>query len=163
MTTIAPASPKVSSTYPSDDAPDSEIKPWTAEQVQQWRQVNPQSSPWRVIGGQLLAGLVLVVGAVLLAFDRHVVWSVGYGAMAVVIPSLLFAHGLRRQKSVGSIGAAMVGFFVWEMAKIALTVAMLAAAPKLVAGLNWLGMLIGLIVTMKVYWVMLMLRPKRGT
>jgi len=40
---------------------------------------------------------------------------------------------------------------------------MLFAAPKLIADLNWLAMLIGLIVTLKVYWVALLMRPKRKT
>jgi len=163
MSTITPVSPKVNSYPEVDEAPDSEIKPWTAEQAQAWRQTQPQLSPWKVIGVQLLVGLVLVAGGAVLAADLKVAWSVGYGVLAVIIPALLFAHGLRRQKGVRGIGAAIAGFFVWEMAKIALTVAMLAAAPKLITGLNWLGMLIGLIVTMKVYWVMLTLRPKRGT
>jgi len=45
------------------------------------------------------------------------------------------------------------GFFVWEAVKIGVSVAMLAAAPRLVADLDWLAMLIGLIVTLKVYWL----------
>lgn len=52
------------------------------------------------------------------------------------------------------------GFFVWEAVKIAVSVAMLVAAPKLVADLDWLVMLVSLIVTMKVYWVALLMRPK---
>jgi len=46
------------------------------------------------------------------------------------------------------------------MVKIAASVGMLFAAPELVADLDWLAMLIGLIVTMKVYWVALLMRPK---
>jgi len=46
---------------------------------------------------------------------------------------------------------------------MALTVAMLFAAPRLVVNLNWPAMLVGLVLTMKVYWVVLMLRPKRRT
>ena len=53
----------------------------------------------------------------------------------------------------------MVGFFGWEMVKIALTVAMLAAAPKLVSQLSWLALLVGMVVTMKTYWIALMVRP----
>jgi ATP synthase protein I len=49
---------------------------------------------------------------------------------------------------------------VWEAVKIGVSVAMLFAAPKLVNELDWLAMLIGLIVTMKVYWVALLMRPK---
>jgi ATP synthase protein I len=38
---------------------------------------------------------------------------------------------------------------------------MMAAAPQLVPGLDWLAMLIGLVVTLKVYWLALLLRQKR--
>jgi ATP synthase protein I len=49
------------------------------------------------------------------------------------------------------------------MVKIGLTLAMLVAAPKLVLGLSWPAMLVGLVVTMKVYWVALLVRPKKIT
>ena len=58
---------------------------------------------------------------------------------------------------------AAFGFFVWEAIKIAVSVGMLFAAPRLVADLDWLALLIGLVVTLKVYWVALLLRPKRKT
>ena len=61
-----------------------------------------------------------------------------------------------------SINAATAGFgfFVWEAIKMAVSVGMLVAAPRLVADLDWLAMLIGLIVTLKVYWLALLMRPK---
>jgi ATP synthase protein I len=34
----------------------------------------------------------------------------------------------------------MLGFFVWELVKIVLTIAMLFAAPKWVSDLNWLAL-----------------------
>jgi ATP synthase protein I len=40
---------------------------------------------------------------------------------------------------------------------------MLFAAPRLVTGLSWPAMLVGLVVTMKVYWVALFVRPGRKT
>ena len=49
---------------------------------------------------------------------------------------------------------------VWEMVKIALTVAMLVAAPRLVSGLIWPALLVGLVLTMKVYWLALAYSPK---
>jgi ATP synthase protein I len=58
-------------------------------------------------------------------------------------------------------GAAVAGFFLWEMVKIGLTVAMLFAAPRLVENLSWPAMLVGLIVTMKVSWGVLWFKPKR--
>jgi ATP synthase protein I len=47
------------------------------------------------------------------------------------------------------------------MVKIGLTLAMLFAAPRLVSELSWPAMLVGLVVTMKVYWVALLVRPKK--
>ena len=54
-----------------------------------------------------------------------------------------------------------MGFFVWELVKIVLTVAMLLAAPRLVSQLNWLALLAGFVVTMKVYWVVMWLHLVR--
>jgi len=54
----------------------------------------------------------------------------------------------------------MLGFFVWELVKIALTIAMLFAAPRLVMGLSWLALLAGFVVTIKVYWVALVLQSR---
>ena len=47
------------------------------------------------------------------------------------------------------------------MVKVVLTVAMLFVAPKLVVGLNWLVLLAGFVVTMKVYWVAMWLHSRR--
>jgi len=52
-------------------------------------------------------------------------------------------------------------FFVWELVKIVLTVAMLVAAPRLVPQLSWPAMLAGFVVAMKVYWVAMWLHPAR--
>jgi ATP synthase protein I len=68
---------------------------------------------------------------------------------------------LLRQREAASAGSALAGFVMWEMVKIGLTVAMLLAAPKLVLQLNWLALLAGFVVTMKVHWVAIWLRPKR--
>ena len=57
-------------------------------------------------------------------------WSAAYGALAVVVRPALFARGVLRHKASSNPRAlAMVGFFGWEIAKIMLTVALLAAAP----------------------------------
>ena len=64
-------------------------------------------------------------------------------------------------KNFGQCGFCIGGFFVWELVKIALTVAMLMAAPKLILQLNWLALLAGFVVTMKVYWLAVWLRLVR--
>ena len=43
---------------------------------------------------------------------------------------------------------------------MALTVAMLIAAPRLVDALSWPALLVGLVLTMKVYWVALVFAPR---
>ena len=53
----------------------------------------------------------------------------------------------------------MVGFMGWELVKIVLTIAMLAAAPLWVSQLSWLALVVGMLVTMKTYWVALLVRP----
>jgi ATP synthase protein I len=83
------------------------------------------------------------------------VYSALYGAIAVIVPAAIFARGLTGKVASANAGAAVFGFFLWEMVKIGLTVAMLFAAPRLVLDLSWPAMLAGLIVTMKVYWVAL--------
>jgi ATP synthase protein I len=62
-------------------------------------------------------------------------------------------RGLQRQQGVTQPGAAMLGFVIWELVKIAATVAMLVLAPKLIQPLHWLALVAGFVLTMKVYWV----------
>ncbi len=137
---------------------DSDFNPLTAEEAQQWRQRNPPVSPWRVVAGQVLVGVLVAALAWLVSGNPSVGWSAAYGALAVVLPAALFARGLARQQAAPNPGAAMVGFFGWELAKLMLCIAMLAMAPKLVAGLSWLALLAGMVVTMKTYWIALLLR-----
>jgi ATP synthase protein I len=49
---------------------------------------------------------------------------------------------------------------VWEMVKIASSIALMAVAPRLVPGLSWPALLVGLVLTMKVYWVALAFSPR---
>ncbi len=57
-------------------------------------------------------------------------------------------------------GAAVFGFMFWEMVKIAVAVAMLAAAPRVVPDLSWPALLVAMIVCVKVNWLA-MLRRRR--
>ena len=150
-----------------DRADEPDFKPLTAEEARQLSEKNPSVSPWRVIAAQAGVGLLVALAAWGLTGRSVVGWSAGYGALAVVIPAALFARGMTRSLSAlnpqARAAGAVFGFFLWEMVKIALTVAMLFAAPRLVASLSWPAMLVGLVVTMKVYWVALVFRPKRKT
>lgn len=146
-----------------DDAGQSDFTPLTAEQAQALREQQPSTSPWHIVGLQVVVGVLVALAAWGLAGKSSAGWSAGYGAMAVVIPAVLFARGLMSQFASINAVTAGFGFFVWEAIKISVSVGMLFAAPRLVVGLDWLAMLIGLIVTLKVYWLALLMRPKRKT
>lgn len=146
---------------PGQEADEPEFTPLTAEQAQALREQNPPLSPWRVVGLQMVVGLLVALAAWGFTGRLAAGWSAGYGALAVIIPAVLFARGLMSQFSSINAVTAGFGFFVWEAVKIAVSVGMLFAAPRLVADLDWLAMLIGLIVTLKVYWLALLMRPKR--
>ena len=147
-----------------DVAAEDDVVPLTAEQAAQLRvrlrKTGSLLSPWRLIAGQAVAGALLALAAWLVTGKSAVAVSVAYGALAVVIPAALFARGLMSQFSSMNALTAGFGFFVWEMLKIAVTIVLMAVAPKLVEGLDWLAMLIGLIVTMKAVWLVLWLSGK---
>ena len=132
----------------------------SAEEALALRKRQPPLAPWRVIGLQAVVVVLLALLAWALTGRSGAAWSAGYGGLAVLIPAVLFARGLMSQFSSINAATAGFGFFVWEAIKIAVSVGMLFAAPQLVAGLDWLAMLIGLIVTLKVYWLALLMRPK---
>ena len=138
-------------------ADEEDFKPQNAQEAQAWRQRHPSVSVWRMVAAQAVAGILVMLVAWLVSGQKHIAWSAGYGALAVVVPAALFARGMGRKRH--SAQAVMAGFFGWEMAKIGLTVAMLAAAPKVIAPLSWLALLAGMVVTMKTYWIALWARP----
>jgi ATP synthase protein I len=115
-----------------------------------------------VIAGQAVVGLAVALAAWGLTGRQNVGWSAGYGALAVLIPAAVFARGLTGRFASLNAGAAAMGFMVWEMVKVALSVAMMVVAPRWVPDLSWPALLVGLVVTMKVYWIALAYVPKRG-
>lgn len=139
-----------------DGAQEPEFKPLTREQAQQWRASQPVLSPWRLVGVQWLVGLLAALVAGLLAQSVSLAASVLYGAVAVALPSALMAWGmtssaLSRLLS-GFAQAAFAGFLFWEGVKILLSVALLAAAVWVLPQPDWIGLLVGLVLVLKVYW-----------
>lgn len=148
--------------FPDDGDEELPFEPLTAEQARRLRELNPPVSPWRVIVGQGVVGLVTALAAWGLTGRQDVGWSAAYGAMAVVIPAAIFARGLTWRFSSRSAKGAAAGFMVWELVKIALTVAILVAAPRWVEALSWPALLAGMVLTFKVYWVALAVSPRRA-
>ncbi|WP_354004860.1 ATP synthase subunit I [Ramlibacter albus] len=132
----------------------------SAEAARRLREQNPPVSPWWVVAGQAGVGLVAALLAWAFTGKQNVGWSAAYGALAVVVPAAVFARGISSRVSSLNAATAAMGFLVWEMVKLGLTVAMLLAAPSLVAGLSWPALLVGLVLAMKVYWVALAFKPR---
>ncbi len=146
--------------FNADESEEPEIKRLTRQEAQALRQSDPALSPWSVVGLQCVAGLLVALVAWGVSGQAVVGWSAGYGAVAVIIPAALFARGLMSQFSSLNAATAGFGFFVWEAVKMAVSAAMIIAAPRLIPDLSWLAMLAGLFVTLKMYWLALLMRPK---
>jgi ATP synthase protein I len=134
------------------------FEPLTVEQVQQLRERQPLLSVWRVVGVQVVVGVLVALLAWWISGRQAVAYSAACGAFAVILPAALFARGLTSPVASVNAGAAVFGFFLWELVKIGLTLAILFAAPHWVKDLSWPAMLVGLVVTMKVYWLALGMR-----
>jgi ATP synthase protein I len=137
------------------------FKPLTREEAQALRLDDPPLSPWRVVAVQAAVGGVVALGALLVTGRQEVGWSALYGAATVVVPGALMARGMTSRLSSMSPAASAVSFMLWEAVKIAVSIAMLALAPKLVQSLSWPALLVSLVLCMKVYWVALSWRGRK--
>lgn len=139
------------------------VKRLSREEAQALIARDPSISPWRVVGAQAGLGAVLALVAWLLFADKAIAASVLYGAATVVVPGALMARGMTSRLTSSSPAASAVGFMVWEMLKLAVAVAMLMLAPKIVPGLSWPALLVAMVVGIKVYWFALLWRGRKTT
>ena len=139
----------------TDAAEEPPFKPLTHDEAQALRARHPSISPWRMVGCQAAAGVVCAVLTWVITHRDGAAWSALYGAAAIVLPSALLARGMTRQTSSNP-GAAAFGFMFWEMVKIVVADAMLAAAPRVVTDLSWPALLVAMIVCVKVNWLALL-------
>jgi ATP synthase protein I len=146
--------------FDADEIEDQDFKRLTADEAKALRLADPALSPWWVVGLQCVAGLVVTLLAWVVSGQSVVAWSAAYGSLAVIIPAALFARGLMSQFSSINAATASFGFFLWEAVKMVVSVAMVAAAPRLIENLSWLALMAGLFVTLKMYWLALLKRPK---
>jgi ATP synthase protein I len=138
--------------------PEDDFKPLTPEQAAAWRKGQVQISVWRVLGYQALLGASL--GGLVAALGNWVAAkSFWYGAAAVWFPAVLMAWGMLRGKMSRMLAVFPRGSFAalvfWEGVKVLLSVLLMVAAPWVLIRVDWLALLAGLVVVIKVNGVAL--------
>lgn len=161
----SPANPWIDDPVDTSGAAEEDFKPLTREEARQWRSVQPALSLRWLLFWQAVSALVLAAIAAWATSDPVVVKSVLYGAVAVVLPSALMAWGVTssavaRQVS-GEAQASLVNFFVWEGIKLVLVLVLLGLAPVVLDAVNWLALVAGLVVVLKVFGWALYVQTKR--
>jgi ATP synthase protein I len=161
----SPANPWIDDPVDTSGAAEEDFKPFTREEARQWRSVQPALSLRWLLLWQAVSALVLAAIAAWATSDPVVVKSVLYGAVAVVLPSALMAWGVTssavaRQVS-GEAQASLVNFFVWEGIKLVLVLVLLGLAPVVLDAVNWLALVAGLVVVLKVFGWALYVQTKR--
>ena len=148
----------------TQDESDQDFRPLTAEEAREWRDRHPQLPVTRALMWEVLVGAVVAVVAWLSAGRAIVGWSAAYGALAGVLPAAVAAWGSARWARPGfPAGAALAGLLLWEGVKLVLTVGMLWVAPRFLGMPSWPALLIGLVLTIKMYWVgLLWARPVKS-
>lgn len=154
MKTLPPPQP-----YEDEPVKEPAIRRWSHEDAAQLRKTQPAISPWRVVRWMLVASAVLGLLA-FAAFDAATALSTAYGSLCVAIPAAVLARGMTSPLSRMNAAAGALAFMLWEMVKIGLSIGMLILAPSLIANLSWPALLVGLILTMKVYFVAAIVKPK---
>ncbi len=154
------------SSFDDEEFEAAQYKRLTAEEAQTLRKTLPAVTAWQVVGFQVVVGIMVALAAWALTQRPGAAWSAFYGAATVVAPAMLFARGLSKQFAGAQVQKSALsgtGFFVLEAVKIVITLVMFLLASRVVDNLEWLALLAGLVVTLKVYWVALLLRPKPKT
>ena len=140
------------------DEPDEEYKPLNADEVRQWRSQQPPSPIWRALAWQTGFGLIVSAGIGWLWQSEMLAWSAAYGMLAVVLPQVVMTRGMAGMQGRWSPQALLLRFFVWELVKIVLTVAILLSASNMLGEMSWPAVIAGLVVTMKANWILLVFR-----
>jgi ATP synthase protein I len=149
-----------SDAWGDEEAADPDFKPLSREEAAALRTRQPTVSPWLVVVVQAGVGVIVALMAGLVTGSMAVAASAFYGAATVVVPGVLMARGMTSRLSSQSPGASAASFMVWEMSKIAVAVAMLMLAPRIVKDLSWPALLVAMVLGLKVYWLALLWRGR---
>ena len=146
---------------PWQDDSEDDFRPLSVEEAQQWRSQQTAIPVWQLIAWQLVAGLVVALVLGLVWQRASMALSAAYGALAVVLPNSALMRGMAGLQGRLRPEAVVLRFFVWELVKIGLSIAILGGAWQVLGELSWPALLTGLVVTMKVNWFLLAYRPRK--
>jgi ATP synthase protein I len=98
------------------------------------------------------------VAAAAIVGGRSAAMSAAYGAAVVVVPGALMARGATSRLSSLSPVVSAASMLWWGYVKMALSVAMLVLAARIVPGLVWPALLASMVLCMLSYWFALLWR-----
>jgi ATP synthase protein I len=149
-----------------DESQESVFEPLSSEQAREWRESQPQLSMWRLVGFQALVGLMAGLLGWLFTQRLSVAWSVWYGSAAVTVPTALMVYGVTSSGLSRMLASwfrtAFAAFLFWEGVKVVLVVLLMGLARSVVSDLSWLGLLAGVVVSLKVYWFGFLIQARRS-
>ncbi len=142
---------------------DDEERPFkrlSREEAEDLARRQPALSPWWVVLSQVTVGAALAAAIGLVSGSVVAAQSALYGAAVVAVPGALMARGAT--SPLGSISplTSAVSMMGWAMVKLAVSVAMLIVAPRIVPGLSWPALLATLVVCMQTYGFALLWRKR---
>ena len=114
-----------------------------------------------MIAAQLVLGAVAVAVAGLVG-GRIAAVSALDGAAVVAVPGALMARGATSRLSSLSPAISAASMLGWELVKIALSVAMLVLATRIVPGVVWPALLAAMVLCLQSYWFALLWRGRDG-
>ena len=145
-----------------DDADQPAFRRLTRSEAEAFRRDHPVLSPWRVIAAQVVLGALAAAVAAGIAGTIGA-WSAAYGAAVVVVPGTLMARGATSRLSSLSPMVSAMSMLWWGFVKMALSVAMLVLAVRIVPGLVWPALLASMVLCMQSYWFALLWRVPVAT
>lgn len=146
--------------YGDEDTAKADPKPLTRSEVDALRKklggMSLQAFSVKVLVWQVLAAVTVFVLIWLVSSNLLVGYSALYGAMCVVLPSALVVRVVSRRSGADRAQRNLlgpVGLLVLETVKVGVTIALLCAAPFVLSSPDWVAVVAGFVVTLKMYWV----------
>ena len=158
------------SLWPDESHEPESVEPLTKQQAimlgQKLGSVKLEVFVTKVLVCQTVAALLIGLTAWLLSGSRVTAVSGFYGAMCAVLPTALVAFVIVRRMSTGVLrrsGDMLLGLFVLQLIKVAASVLLLAAAPLVLSAPQWVALVIGFVLTLKIYWLVALLGSRQAT